>query len=87
MKKSPRVQRGQGADRQKYQGVDKPTAPPASTFLKIELAITFDGMDGQPWPPCLMDGWQLIRTVAGRSTWRRISLNRNTETKDANHQT
>jgi hypothetical protein len=42
--------------------------------LLIEHATTLDAPDGQPWPPGLMSGWHLVRSVNGRSWWRRITL-------------
>jgi hypothetical protein len=43
--------------------------------LLIEHVVTDNCASGQPWPPCLMNGWVLVRAVDGdRTLWRRISL-------------
>jgi hypothetical protein len=48
---------------------------PVMSIIKIEHAVTHDSPCGQPWPPTrLMDGWHLVRSVDGRTLWRRVSL-------------
>jgi hypothetical protein len=54
--------------------------------ILIECVVTDDDPSGQCWPPSgLGDRWFLIRTVAGRSTWRRISLGHNEKGRRDEH--
>jgi hypothetical protein len=79
MKKARACSAGRGVDQEPTDGAHIASpAPTAQAFLKIERAVTTDGIDGQPWPPTtLLDGWVLIRTIDSQSAWRRISLSNN----------
>jgi hypothetical protein len=75
MKKARARCAGQGCGSAKHQNLITLTAPAAQSPLQIERVVTLDGLDGQPWPPTgLNDGWHLIRSSGGETTWRRITL-------------